>query len=327
LDLGMSRMDGDPRVFAPELFARLTRREQIVVSRLTELREDGRFYGLPDPAVRADLVRYPSREEAAHAAGDLVSKGVRKANLAWVLPAWVGAGSVVFIGATVGTWPVILSATVVVVVALDITVRYVRRIREVRRWSDAEFARLAILDEADLPAVKDPADPGAPRPRTLITRGAPRFPRWAVVAGALVGVVVLGLASSSVWEVRGWPRERATLLSAPDHQPPSGTWCGKGGGEPRDFTWQSSNPPAGLPARFVQLDECNVSVNPGDTTTVVRVIDSSGHVHVHVDPVLSYGEAVALTGFVSFIWFATAAAVVGIARLGMTRLGIARRRI
>lgn len=304
----MSRVDGDPRVYAPRLFARLTRREQIVVSRLSEAREAGRIYGLPEPDKRAELAQYPSRQEAAAAAQDLVSRGVAKANLAWVLPGWTASAFVVLICAMMRTWPVIVSALAVITVMLVITARYLRRLREVRRWSDDEFGRLADLDETDLPAVRQPPAPADSRPLTLIAPRLRPFPRWTVITGVLSVVVVLGVASSSVWEVRNFPRERATVVSAPEHEPLSGRWCGKGGGKPRDFIWRSANPPPGLPITFRQADECNVAVNPGDVATIVRVIDDSGRVHVHVNPVLSYGDAVALAGLAGLIWFAAVGA-------------------
>lgn len=304
----MSRVDGDPRVYAPNLFARLTRREQIVVSRLSEAREADRIYGLPEPAKRAELVRYPSRHEAAAAARDLVSRGVTKANLAWVLPGWMASALVVLICTMMRAWPVIVSALAVVTVMLVVTACYFRRLREVHRWSDDEFGRLADLEEADLPAVRQPADPADSLPLTLIAPQLQRFPRWTVIAGVLTVVIVLGVASSSVWEIRGFPRERATLVSAPEHEPQSGKWCGKGGGKPRDFRWRSASPPSGLPITFREEDECNVAVNPGDSATIVRVIDDSGRVHIHVNPVLSYGDAIALGGLAGLIWFAAVGA-------------------
>jgi hypothetical protein len=291
----------------------------MVVSRLSEAREAGRIYGLPGPAERADLVRYPSREAAAAAAQELVSRGVAKANLAWVLPGWMASALVVLICTMMRAWPVSVSALVVIAVMLVVTARYLRRLREMRRWSEDEFGRLADLDETDLPAVRHPADPANPRPLSLIAPRLQLFPRWTVIAGALTVVVVLGMASSSVWQVRGFPRERATLVSAPEHKPSTGKWCGKGAGEPRDFTWRSANPPSGLPITFRQSDECNVSVNPGDTATIVRVTDDSGRVHVHVNPVLTYGDAIGLAGVAGLIWFAAVLAVTSARRLWYRR--------
>lgn len=65
--------------------------------------------------------------------------------------------------------------------------------------------------------------------------------------------------------------------------------CGKGGGQEKDITWQSLNPPTGLPATFVDKGEC-LDTAPGEVWTIVRVVDH-GNVETFVNPTRTYDRA------------------------------------
>lgn len=118
--------------------------------------------------------------------------------------------------------------------------------------------------------------------------------RWAVLAGAvLAALVVYAFSTSEVRATKGLPREQAELVASSQSAAPWHTGCGKGD-DPRDFTWHSRNPPAGLPATFRQKEQCNPTLNTGDVATIVRVVGADGRIRVLVNPVLSYSDAIGL---------------------------------
>jgi len=112
------------------------------------------------------------------------------------------------------------------------------------------------------------------------------------VVALVVAAIVFAYSTSEVRATSGEPRERALLVTAHKSATPWHTGCGKGD-DPRDLTWRSMNPPAGLPATFTQREQCNPSLDPGDVATIVRVKDGD-RLRVFVNPVLSYGDAIGM---------------------------------
>lgn len=118
--------------------------------------------------------------------------------------------------------------------------------------------------------------------------------RWAALTVALLAAVLaFAFSTSEVRATKGLPRERAELVASSESATPWHTGCGKGD-NPRDFTWHSKNPPAGLPATFRQREQCNPTLTTGDVATIVRVVKADGRIRVLVNPVLSYGDAIGL---------------------------------
>lgn len=143
-------------------------------------------------------------------------------------------------------------------------------------------------------------------------------PLWAIITGAVIGAASFGLFARDVWETDGWPTETAELVSAPDSAPPWDNGCGKGS-DPRDFTWRSTDPPVGMPPTFRQLEECNVTVDPGDRATIVRVVESDGRVRVFINPVPSYWDAAGMAAVCAFFWFAGVALIAWLRRIWLRR--------
>lgn len=116
-------------------------------------------------------------------------------------------------------------------------------------------------------------------------------------------VAAVAISVPDIESTRGWPRETVTLVSAVKRKPPFTVFCGRGGGVATDYVWRSDNPPDGLPGTFQILNTCEPRYDVGDHATAIRIPTRDGHAKAHLDPVLSYWDAVGMGIGLAVIWY------------------------
>lgn len=255
----------EPQVPFPNLFAQLSEREQ-----------KGILRHLRDPARRT---AGPNGEVPRSKAVRDFKVGVSMGWWLWLSPSilllcfFAGAGLTGELG------PSSVMSGVLFSIAALLVARFFLRMRQVRR----------MLYEYDGQAWGGPQAAKASSRR----RGLRLLPIWSWLTILLIGLYFFARYADQVYELRAWPSERAELVRNTATQAVSPKQCGDPASDGRDMTWRSEDPPTGLPATFTVTNVCQLTDNaPGRTYTIVRDL-SAGSPEVVVDPVRSYGRALA----------------------------------